>query len=315
MSSGGSPCWFTVFVSWKWRKVLLRSIGHCSLLWLCCWARCWMLQDMENMEASCVFHVKVGTFTQLEQSKICVFTVNTTGIVRLAVQHDWIVNVSFLHYPGDYLRQTSADILFLEECHIYIWQSWECGCHTPQFVPGKKQTTLDRRTAHHETVGNPCNLQSYAAGFMLCKTYKLAATYSIQTWSSLYITQYFPLLFVIIFLTYCTQPNHGYTNTSARWQWIQSKPINGRFSHYITPWHTARTQSPVSPPQHCQWSHQNMTHDAHLKIVRKTGSSKKRKQHAVWVWVNSYRGERPSIASIMRSGCTHRAMWPIDRHS
>jgi len=65
-----------------------------------------MLQDMENMEASCVFYVKVGMFTHLEQSKISLLTVNKLGIVRLTVQHDMIVSVIFMKYPGDYLRPT-----------------------------------------------------------------------------------------------------------------------------------------------------------------------------------------------------------------
>jgi len=54
-----------------------------------------MLQDMDNMEASCVLYVKVGTLTRLEQSKTPVLTVKETGIVRLTVQHDLIVSVSF----------------------------------------------------------------------------------------------------------------------------------------------------------------------------------------------------------------------------
>jgi len=78
-----------------------------------------MLQDMDNMEASCVFYVMVGMFTHLEQSKTSRLTVNKTGIVRLTVQHDLIVSISFLYYPGDSLRQTSADVLSLEQCHIY----------------------------------------------------------------------------------------------------------------------------------------------------------------------------------------------------
>jgi len=53
-----------------------------------------MLQDMDNMEASCIFYVKVGTFNHLEQSKICHVTVNKLGLVRLTVQHDLIVSVS-----------------------------------------------------------------------------------------------------------------------------------------------------------------------------------------------------------------------------
>jgi hypothetical protein len=73
-----------------------------------------MLQVMDNMEASCVFYVKVGTFTHLEQSKISLLTVNKSGIVTLTVQHDKIVTIIVMLYPGDYLRQTSADILSLK---------------------------------------------------------------------------------------------------------------------------------------------------------------------------------------------------------
>jgi len=55
-----------------------------------------MLQVMDNMEARCVFYVKVGTFTHLEQSKISLLTANKSGIVTLTVQHDMIVNIIFM---------------------------------------------------------------------------------------------------------------------------------------------------------------------------------------------------------------------------
>jgi len=55
-----------------------------------------MLQVMDNMEASCVFYVKVGTFTHFEQSKISLLTVNTSGIVTLTVQHDMNVSIIFM---------------------------------------------------------------------------------------------------------------------------------------------------------------------------------------------------------------------------
>jgi len=77
-------------------KSSFLSIHHCRLCWLCCWARRWMLQDMDNMEASCIFYVKVGTFTHLEQSKVSLLTVNKLGIVRLTIQPDIIVTVSFM---------------------------------------------------------------------------------------------------------------------------------------------------------------------------------------------------------------------------
>jgi len=75
---------------------------------------------MDNLEASCVFYVKVGTFTHLEQSKISLLTVNQSGMVTLTVQHDMIVSIIFMQYPGDYLRQTSAEVLSLEQHRINI---------------------------------------------------------------------------------------------------------------------------------------------------------------------------------------------------
>jgi hypothetical protein len=73
-----------------------------------------MLQVMDSIEVSCVYYVKVSTFTHREQSKIGLFTVNKSGIVTLTVQHDMIVSFSFMLYPGDYLTQTSADVHSLE---------------------------------------------------------------------------------------------------------------------------------------------------------------------------------------------------------
>ena len=78
-----------------------------------------MLQDMDNMEANCVFYIKVCTFAHQEQSKTSLLTVNRMGIVRLTTQHDSIVSVSCMNYPGDYLTETSADVVFLEQCPIY----------------------------------------------------------------------------------------------------------------------------------------------------------------------------------------------------
>ena len=60
-----------------------------------------MLQDMDNMKASCVFNVKVGTFTHLEQSKTSLLNANKRGIFRLTVQHDLIVSSVTCVIPGN----------------------------------------------------------------------------------------------------------------------------------------------------------------------------------------------------------------------
>jgi len=74
-----------------------------------------MLQDMDSMEASCIIYVKVGMFTHLEQCHIWILSFNKTGIVRRTIQNDGTLSVRVMYYPGDYSKQTSADILSLEE--------------------------------------------------------------------------------------------------------------------------------------------------------------------------------------------------------
>jgi len=55
-----------------------------------------MLQVMDNMEASCIIHVEVGTLNLVEQSKICVLTVTTLGIAMLTIQHDMMFSVCIM---------------------------------------------------------------------------------------------------------------------------------------------------------------------------------------------------------------------------
>jgi len=57
-----------------------QGIAHCNLSWICCWAKFWILQDIDHMEASRIINVKIGTFDQLKQNKICILTVTTLGI-------------------------------------------------------------------------------------------------------------------------------------------------------------------------------------------------------------------------------------------
>jgi hypothetical protein len=85
-STCGLLCRFGVFACGKGRKVLFGSINHCIVYWPCCWEWSWMLQDMDHMETSQVVYVKVLTFDQLEQSKICVLMVISVGTVTLFVR-------------------------------------------------------------------------------------------------------------------------------------------------------------------------------------------------------------------------------------
>jgi len=55
---------------------------------------------MDHMEAGRVIDVKVRTFDQLEQSKICVLTFISVGKVTLSVRYDMIVTVCFMLDAG-----------------------------------------------------------------------------------------------------------------------------------------------------------------------------------------------------------------------
>jgi len=55
-----------------------------------------MLQDMDNIEASCIFYVDMGTDNRLEQSKICVLIITTSGIAMLTVHHDLMFSICIM---------------------------------------------------------------------------------------------------------------------------------------------------------------------------------------------------------------------------
>jgi len=120
-------------------------------------------------------------------------------------------------------------------------------------IPANNQSTLVWHAANCRTVGITCNLQLYAAGYLLTRTCKLTVIHSIVTSSFLYIPQDFPL-FVIILLTFSTTASHGSWNTAARCDWSRSEPNNGWFIECAPGWDTAATLTPVSPPRRCNCS-------------------------------------------------------------
>jgi len=79
-----------------------------------------MVQDIDDMEASCVFHDNDGMLDQQEQCKICIVTVTKLGIVMQTAHSDLDFGICFMYYPGDLLRQTSPDLLSMKEIPDYI---------------------------------------------------------------------------------------------------------------------------------------------------------------------------------------------------
>lgn len=63
-----------------------------------------MLQDKEQIEASYIFYIKVGTLKWHDQSNICVLTVIIFEIVMLTIQYCLMFTVCFMSDSGDFLR-------------------------------------------------------------------------------------------------------------------------------------------------------------------------------------------------------------------
>jgi len=159
------------------------SIDHCIVCWVCWWARRWMLQDMDYMEASGVHYVEVGTLNQLQQCEICILTVTIFGIAMLTVLDYMTFSMCLRWDPGDAVRQTSADCLSIDEGAGYISKSRDFGSHSMRWLLVNKLKTSDQLDANRRTVGNLYKLQLYVVGFIFCWTCKLGVTHSIMTWS------------------------------------------------------------------------------------------------------------------------------------
>ena len=79
-----------------------------------------MLLAMDHREASCIVYVTVGMFHQLEQSTICILSVTRLGIEILTLPHNMMCCVWLMSVPRGGLRQTSADIISVDECPAHV---------------------------------------------------------------------------------------------------------------------------------------------------------------------------------------------------
>jgi len=174
-----------------WQKVFSLTIDHGCFHWLCCWARCFMLQDQSNKDASCVFYVRVSSYTHLEQSQTSLLSVTELWIHMLTVHCDLNIGDSSMDYPANPLRQTSADIHSMDLCPNYAWQSCDSSCRTARFIIVNKQPTTDRHIAILWAVGTLCNPLLFESEFIRSITHMLAANYSILTWCVMLRTTHF----------------------------------------------------------------------------------------------------------------------------
>jgi hypothetical protein len=119
----------------KSRRVHFRNMDQCLLCWPCCSVSCWMLQDMDHMEASCIICVKVGRYHQFPHTKICVLIITWLEIVMLPVHYDKMISVWFMKDHGDVRIQTSPPAHSVKECLFYIYETCEFSCHSSRWIP------------------------------------------------------------------------------------------------------------------------------------------------------------------------------------
>jgi len=87
---------FAIFACPNWWNGHFWSVAQCILCWLCCWERFWMLQDMDDKEASCIFSFQNGMLDQQKQSKIHIATITKLEIVMLTVRYHLVFSISIV---------------------------------------------------------------------------------------------------------------------------------------------------------------------------------------------------------------------------
>jgi len=93
----------------------------------------------------------------------------------LTMQHDLVFSIYCMKDPRDFLRQTSPDILPVEESSFYIWQTLLFGCHPPLYIPEiniQHQTNLWRLQGWLETPATWSYTQLNSSG-VECETWLL----------------------------------------------------------------------------------------------------------------------------------------------
>jgi len=142
-------------------------------------------------------------------------------------------------------------------------------------------TNRQRRTDWLKSGHRLNPLQLNADVFSFNWTCKLAVTHSILTCSYLYNLQHFPLLFVIIFLTFLQQQAMAPETLPPGTIGAESSRMTG----------ASHTEPLGETQQQCRHqlvhrdaaivANKNMTQDAHLKKVPKTGIKRNKKQHGI----------------------------------
>jgi len=109
----------------------------------------------------------------------------------------------------------------------------------------------------------------------------LGVTHSVLTCSSVFNLQHFPLLFVIIFLTFLQQQAMAPETLPPSAIGAKSSQITGASSNAPLGETKQQRKYQLVHRNAAIVAPENLTQEAHLNKVCKTGSSKNRKQHAI----------------------------------
>jgi len=262
----GELCQFAIFAPCKWRKVPFQSIDCCILRWQCWLTRCGMLQDVDQLEASCVMHVEVGTLNCLELNNICVLTITTLGIEMLTVHHDIMFRICCIYDPSDSLRHTSANIVSDEEGTIFTSQRRDFSGCSPWYISVTNTqlwTDLVNIAGRLATRAKVSFAQQDSScvervSCLLYMPFWLEANYIFLRTSHFFAVSSssgLPTSFRYHHLFTSTAPNHASTNTAAGWEWNKIRQNDGRFFRYAICWDPTSMLTLHSSPRRCKCSH------------------------------------------------------------
>jgi hypothetical protein len=156
---------FALFARQSRKYIRFQSTDHCIMCCTCFSVRCWVLHDIDHMEATWLFYVKVRGFNQLEEITISSSAVISFRIANLTTHYDLVVLVYFVKYHRNVFSPPLPDIVLLKNS-LFISMNHEISAVSYFNVsqPTNPQTTLVSLHANHSTVGNTSKCQLYAAG-------------------------------------------------------------------------------------------------------------------------------------------------------
>jgi len=220
------------------------------------------MQDIDQIEESCVVYVEVGKLNPLDHSKIYILIIIELGIAMRTVHHLASISSNIHGISWDKHQQTSylsKNVLWIshnQDILAVVHRDWSLQTITQHC------TYLVQIAGWLETCATTSYMQ-WDSAYVECATWLLRMPFWLETnhiclrtsnhvslspWSGRPTSFRNQLLFT------STGTNHGSTYSAARWALNRIEQNDRHFCQFATCWDPTTTHTPPTTPQHCQCS-------------------------------------------------------------